>query len=232
MPSLQVGLIGEHDEGVVAHRAIPLALQMAAEACGVVVEPVWVPTDQVGDGAALVQFGALWCVPASPYRSMAGALTAIRTARERRIPFLGTCGGFQHAVIEYARNVLGWTDAEHAETAPEASRQVIVPLLCSLVEVTDAVQLVAGSRLAQAYGTDRIVEGYHCNYGLSTAFRDALNGGPLRVTAVDDHDEVRGVELDGHPFFVATLFQHERGALRGKLPPAVQAFVRAAIAAR
>ena len=132
MRNLQVGLIGDRDDGVVAHRAIPLALEMAADACGVTVEPAWVPTDQVGGGGALAEFDGLWCVPASPYRSEDGALAAIRVARERHVPFLGTCGGFQHAVLEYARNAIGWTDATHAETAPQAGRQVIVPLLCSL----------------------------------------------------------------------------------------------------
>ncbi|MFC5582123.1 CTP synthase [Rhodanobacter terrae] len=231
MHLLQIGLIGDRNDDVVAHRAIPLALGMAADACGVAIEPVWVPTDEVGTGAALAELDGLWCVPASPYRSMDGALAAIRVARERHIPFLGTCGGFQHAMIEYARNVLGWDDAEHAETAPQATRQVIVPLLCSLVEVTDAVQLVADSRLAQAYGTTAIAEGYHCNYGLSPGFRQVLDNGPLRINAVDDAGDVRGVELDDHPFFIATLFQHERGALQGRLPPAVHAFVQAAIAA-
>ena len=229
MHALQIGLIGDRNDDVVAHRAIPLALGMAADACGVEIELLWVSTEQVGDGAALAEFDGLWCVPASPYRSMEGALTAIQVARERHVPFLGTCGGFQHAVIEYARNVLGWTDAEHAETAPQALRQVIVPLLCSLVEVTDAVQLVAGSRLAQAYGATSIVEGYHCNYGLSPDFRHALVNGPLRINAVDDADDVRGIELDDHPFFIATLFQYERGALQGRLPPAVRAFVQTMI---
>jgi CTP synthase (UTP-ammonia lyase) len=226
MHVLQVGLIGDHSDEVVAHRAIPSALDMAAAACGVMVEPVWVPTERVGDGAALAEFDGLWCVPASPYRDMEGALTAIRVARERHVPFLGTCGGFQHAVVEYARNVLGWADAEHAETAPLALRAVIIPLVCSLVEVTDTVHLVGGSRLAQAYGVDSIAEGYHCSYGLSPDFRQALAGGPLRISAVDDAGDVRAVELDGHPFFVATLFQHERGALQGRLPPAVRAFVQ------
>ena len=229
MHALQIGLIGDRHDDVVAHRAIPLALGMAAEACGVDVESVWVPTEQVGDGAVLAEFDGLWCVPASPYRSMEGALTAIRVARERHVPFLGTCGGFQHAVIEYARNVLGWVDAEHAETAPDAQRQVIVPLLCSLVEVSDAVQLTAGSRLAKAYGTTSIVEGYHCNYGLSPVFRETLADGPLRINAVDDAGDVRGIELNDHPFFVATLFQHERGALQGRLPPAVRAFMQAMV---
>ena len=229
MHSLQIGLIGDRNDDVVAHRAIPLALGMAAEACGVEIEPIWVPTDEVGNGAALAEFDGLWCVPASPYRSMEGALTAIRVARERHVPFLGTCGGFQHAVIEYARNVLGWTDAEHAETSLEAGRQVIVPLLCSLVEVTDAVHLAEGSRLAQAYAVSSIVEGYHCSYGLSPEFREALADGTLWIAAVDDAGDVRGLELHGHPFFVATLFQPERAALQGRLPAAVRAFAQAMI---
>ena len=232
MRALQVGLIGDRNDGVIAHRAIPLALQMAAEACAVMVEPVWLPTDTIGDGAALAEFDGLWCVPASPYRDMDGALAAIRVARERHVPFLGTCGGFQHVVIEYARNVLGWHDAEHAETAPDAQRQVIVPLSCSLVEVTDALRLVDGSRLAKSYGITGIAEGYHCNYGLSPGFRTALADGPLRIDALDHAGDVRGLELDGHPFFVATLFQHERGALQGRLPPPVRAFAQAMIDTR
>lgn len=232
MSSLQVGLIGDRDDGVTAHRAIPLALAMAAATCDTDIEPVWLPTGQVGDGAALAEFDGLWCVPASPYRSTAGALAAIRVARERHLPFLGTCGGFQHAVIEYARHVLGWADAEHAETAPQASRQVIVPLLCSLVEVSEAVHLREGSRLARAYGTPDIVEGYHCNYGLADGFREALAEGPLHINALDDAGEVRGIELDDHPFFVATLFQHERNALQGNVSPPVRAFVQAMLDTR
>lgn len=230
--SLRVGLIGDRDDAVTAHRAIPVALGMAGDALGVSIEPVWVPTETVGDGAALAGFDGLWCVPASPYRDMDGALAAIRVARERQVPFLGTCGGFQHAMLEYARNVLGWHDAEHAETAPGAGRQVIVPLLCSLVEVTDALRLVEGSRLAQAYGATRTSEGYHCSYGLDPGFREAMGDGPLRVNALDEAGDVRGVELDGHPFFVATLFQHERGALQGRLPPPVRAFAQAMIETR
>ena len=231
MSLLQVGLVGDRDDAVAAHRAIPQALALAAEACGVRVEPVWLPTEQMGDPAALAEFDGLWCVPASPYRSMDGALLAIRTARERGVPFLGPCGGFQHAAVEYARNVLGWHDAEHAETAPDAVRPVIVPLACALVEVADAVHLSPGSRLARAYGAAEIAEGYHCRYGLDEAFRRAIEDGPLRVAAVDDAGDARGLELDGHPFFVATLFQHERGALQGRLPPPVLAFVEAMIAA-
>lgn len=228
MPALRVGLIGDRDDSVVAHRAIPLALALASQATATPVEVSWIGTDTIGHGEALHGFDALWCVPASPYRSMDGALAAIRHAREGGVPFLGTCGGFQHAVVEYARNVLGWTDAEHAETAPDAGRPVIVPLLCGLVDVQDRVHLRPGSRIAALYGTDTIHEGYHCRYGLGSGFREAIADRNLRITAVDDQDDARALELDGHPFFIATLFQHERAALNGVCPPLVTAFVQAA----
>ena len=232
MSSLQIGLIGDRNDSVVAHRAIPLTLEMAAAACDVAIDVSWIGTDQIGDGAVLSDLDGVWCVPASPYRDMDGALTAIRIAREQKIPFLGTCGGFQHAVNEYARNVMGWTDAEHAETAPRAQRQVIVPLLCSLVEVADTVHLVEGSRLARAYGETRIVEGYHCSYGLSSDFRHAIADTSFRVSAVDDSDDIRGMELDDHPFFVATLFQHERNVFQDRLSPPARAFVEAIVHTR
>ena len=161
---------------------------------------------------------------------MAGALRAIRFARERLRPFLGTCGGFQHAVVEYARNVLGWADAEHAETAPDAARPVIAALSCSLLEVTNTVRLHPGSRIATAYGATEATEGYHCRYGLNEAFRETLVSGALRVTAEDEAGDIRALELEGHPFFVATLFQPERAALAGRLPPLAAAFSRAAVA--
>ncbi|TAM96208.1 MAG: hypothetical protein EPN40_09260 [Rhodanobacteraceae bacterium] len=230
--SLKVGLIGDRDDAVTAHRAIPLALRMAGDACGAAIEPIWVPTEHVDGGTVLEDFDGLWCVPASPYRNMDGALTSIRFARENSVPFLGTCGGFQHTIIEYARNALGWQDAKHAETSPEALRPVIVPLLCSLVEVTDAVHLVEGSRLELAYGTTEAVEGYHCSYGLGDDFRKAVASGPLKITATDDAGDVRGIELEGHPFFVATLFQPERSALKGCVPPPVRAFTQAMLDAK
>lgn len=229
---IRVGLIGDHDPAVTAHQAIPRALALAAEAAGIAVAHEWVPTDEIADDARVAAYHALWCVPASPYRSTDGALRAIRFAREQGRPFLGTCGGFQHAVLEYARSVLGWADAEHAETTPDAGLLVVTPLACALVEAQGAVRFRPGSLLQAAYGSDEAVEGYRCRYGLNPAFRDALTAGPLCVAAEDEAGEARAVGLDGHPFFVATLFQPERAALRGKVPAIVAAFVRAASAAQ
>ena len=232
MPALLVALVGDHDPSVVAHRAIPLALSAAGEAERLDVAWAWVPTEEIDGDRRLDGFDAVWCVPATPYRSMDGALRASRLARERPLPFLGTCGGFQHAAVEWARAVLGWADAEHAESAPDSTRPVVTALECALVERSGRVRFAPGSRLADAYDRLESEEGYHCRYGLAPAFQRALADGPLRATAWDAAGDVRGVELDGHPFFVATLFQPERAALAGAAPPIVRALVRAAATSR
>jgi CTP synthase (UTP-ammonia lyase) len=226
----RIGLIGDYDATVAAHVAIPIALRLAGDQAAVAVEFDWVSTEEISDPSRVIGFNGLWCVPASPYRSMAGALIAIRFARENQRPFLGTCGGFQHAVIEYARNVLGWTDAEHAETAPDATRPVITPLACELVEATDSVRFRADSRIASYYGLAESTEGYRCRYGLNPEFQAVLVSGPLRACAEDAAGEIRAVELDDHPFFLATLFQPERAALHKQAPPLVTAFVRSSAA--
>ena len=225
---INVGLIGDFDSTVPAHRAIPAALRRSGETVGVDVRHEWLATDSIVSPPR-PDFDALWCVPASPYRSMDGALLAIRHARENDIVFLGTCGGFQHAIIEFARSVLGWGDADHAETNPDAACAVVAPLATALVEASGAVLFEPGSRIAAAYRAPQAVEGYRCRYGLNAQFQAALLAGPLRATAHDDGGEVRAVELDAHRFFVATLFQPERAALQGQPAPLVDAFVRAAL---
>jgi len=179
-----IALVGDRDERIVAHRAIEAALPLVARALDADIDGRWLATESIGD-AALRDAHGIWCVPGSPYRSMDGALHAIRHARTRGVPFLGTCGGFQHAVIEYARAALGWADAEHAESAPDAAHPVVSLLACSLVEASETVRLVPGTRIAQAYGTNEAHEGYHCRYGLNPAFAAALLAvrcGPARST--------------------------------------------------
>ncbi|HET8761901.1 MAG TPA: CTP synthase [Gemmatimonadales bacterium] len=232
MPSpLRIALVGDHSPAVTAHRAIPEALRLAGEAVGSPLHYDWIHTGALGDDAAgpLADYDAIWLVPNSPYANTAGALSAIRFARESRRPFLGTCAGFQHAILEYAGSVwqLDSSRAAHAELDPDAADPVIAPLACSLVEEQGRVRFAPTSRLAQLYGRDHAIEGYHCNYGLNPNYAQRLSDGALRATAWDDAGDVRGVELTDHPFFVATLFQPERAALEGKVPPVVTGLVGA-----
>lgn len=224
---VKVALVGDYSAAITAHRAIPEALRLAGEALGVAVEYDWLATERILDDATLLAYDGIWCVPGSPYVATEGALRAIRFAREQGVPFLGTCGGFQHALLEYARNQLGWTDAEHAELSPQAQTPLIAPLACALQDVSERVHLVSGSRIAELYGVREISEQYLCRYGLDDAFVEPLMALALKASGHDEAGAVRAIELDDHPFFIATLFQPERAALEGRLPPVVAGLVGA-----
>jgi CTP synthase (UTP-ammonia lyase) len=230
-PIVRIALVGDYDPEVTAHIAIPRALALAASAAECEPAPDWIATPKLARDAEqrLAPYHAVWCVPASPYASMDGALNAIRFARETGRPFLGTCGGCQHALIEYARDVLGLADADHAESNPEAALQLITPLACALREARDRIRLLEGTRVRAICGRDEIEEGYNCSYGLNPAFRALLDASPLRVSGVDAAGDVRVVELEGHPFFFATLFQPERSALAGTAHPLIQAYLQATV---
>ncbi|WP_312189971.1 CTP synthase [Leclercia sp.] len=225
--TLRIALVGDYNPDVLAHQAIPLAIDDAAAVLDITADYDWLATTELTSPEDLVGYDAIWLVPASPYKNADAAFIAARYARENSVPFLGTCGGFQHALIEYARNVLGWQDAAHAETDTEG-RMVIAPLTCSLVEQSDTIELRANTLIAKAYGQEEIEEGYHCNYGVSPEFAQELEKGDMRVTGWDAQGEIRAVELVTHPFFIATLFQHERAALAGRPAPLVHAMLRAA----
>lgn len=233
MAAIRIGLIGDYNPEVLAHSAIPRALELAAASLRAgQVETTWLPTATLADeiDETLRDFHGLWCVPGSPYASMDGALLAIQFARINGVPFLGTCGGFQHALIEYARNVLGLADADHTETNPHAVLPLISQLSCSLVEKDGKILLQEGSQIRRIYETSEILESYHCNYGLNPACQDLFKRHEsFRFSGRDRAGEPRVLELTDHPFFIATLFQPERSALRGHVHPLVRAYLEATI---
>lgn len=226
MDTPRVALVGDRSPNVRAHVRIPALLTALAEQDRLVLDAYWIPTEDAS--AELDGFDAIWLVPGSPYRSEAGALAAARTARERNIPFLGTCGGFQHALLEYARNVCGLTSARHAENAADLDDALIVPLSCSLVGHEGVVRVEAGSRAERVLGARSTVERYHCSYGLGPEFLDVLREGGLRFTGVDENGEVRIAELPGHPFFLTTLFQPELAGDGSRAHPVIRALATAA----
>jgi CTP synthase (UTP-ammonia lyase) len=221
----RIGIIGDFNEKNPTHIATSTGLQHAAETLGEPIETIWLPTDQAHQYES---FDGLLGSPGSPYRSLDGALTGIRTARENNIPFIGTCGGFQHLVIEYARNVMGFTDAAHAESDPYASCLFITPLSCSLVGKTMEVAIKAGSQAAIACQATRTMEQFYCNFGLNPEYLARLERSGLEVTGKDQNGEARIVELPGHPFFVGTLFIHQARSAAGNPHPLILEFCRVA----
>jgi len=231
--SLRIALIGDQSPDVKAHFAIPKALALASASAGAVSE-TWFSTLALDHGVAdqLRGFHGVWCVPGSPYANMEGALNAIRFAREGKVPFLGTCGGCQHALIEYCRNVLGLIDADHAESNPNARLPLIAPLPCALREVEARIRFKPGSRASTIYGCTEISEPFNCGFGLNPEHQQLFNHAKLKITGTGDDGSARVVELDDHPFFIATLFQPERSAFKDVRHPLITAFVQAAATAR
>jgi CTP synthase (UTP-ammonia lyase) len=129
--------------------------------------------------------------------------------------------------------VLGLTQADHAETNPSATFALITPLMCSLAGgVQGVIFFRPGSRIAAIYGQTEATEEFNCSYGVSPDHQALLESTDLHVSGVDSENEVRAVELEGHPFFIATLFQPERSAFKGVIHPLIKAFVQAMVEAR
>ncbi|KHD77776.1 CTP synthase C-terminal region-related (seleno)protein [Actinoplanes utahensis] len=223
---ITIALVGDRSPAVRAHTRISALLDVLREEGDL--DAYWIPTPDAEDPAVLHGFDGIWMVPGSPYRSVDGALATARVARTGGIPFLGTCGGFQHAMLEFARDVCGLTGAHHAEYGADDGEALIVALACSLAGHEATVDLTAGSLIERLLGTSRTVERYHCSYGVSEAHLDALAAGGMRFTGHDETGAVRAAELPDHPFYLATLFQPELAGDGTDPHPIIRGFVRAA----
>jgi CTP synthase (UTP-ammonia lyase) len=229
MKPTRIALVGDFNTGVLAHRAINESVALHNSASNRAIESTWLGTEKIvpGDETQFRAFHGVWCVPASPYKNTDGAFWAIQFARTNSIPFLGTCGGFQHALLEFARNVHGFSDADHQELQPETSLPLIHRMSCALVEKSQTVIPTGRGKFAAVYGS-AAPEGYHCSFGLNPAYEKIFQNGPLEIAARSEEGEARAFELRGHPFFIGTAFQPERRALSGEVHPVVEAFFAAA----
>lgn len=219
-------LLGEYDPAFAPHAATEAALRHSSRALSGHLVPEWVSTADV-DESLLATASGIWVAPGSPYRSLEKTLAAIRYAREHDLPCLGTCGGFQHIILEYARNVLNYTDATHAEYDPYASRLFISQLACSLAGREMQLRFTAVSQVAAWYGNTTAIEQYYCNFGVNPEYVSLLSSGDLKIVGSDAEGEVRVVELPDHRFFVGTLYVPQMRSTPDAPHPLVTAFSRA-----
>ncbi len=239
----RIAILGDFDAANETHTATDESLFHAAAALGESVAAKWLPTDQLlsddhdAEGPAklaelLNGYDGVWIAAGSPYRDMDAVLAAIRHVRQAGVPTIGTCGGFQHIVLEYGRNVLGLADARHAEYDPYASVLFVSKLACSLVGKRMQVSLRPGTLAARLYERNTIDENYYCNFALNPEFQPALEQAGMTISGVDDQGAVRIVELPAHPFFVGTLFVPQVASTPERPHPVVLGFADAAIKRR
>jgi CTP synthase (UTP-ammonia lyase) len=156
---------------------------------------------------------------------MTGAVNAIQYARENKIPFIGTCGGFQHAVLEYARDVLKIKEVAEEDFDLYSPNAFISQLSCSLVGQTRHILLDRNSFVYDIYGKPETEEKYNCSFGLNKDFQNKLDQAGFKVVGTDEQGEARIMILDNHQFFLATLFQPQLTSTPDNPHPLVLAYL-------
>jgi CTP synthase (UTP-ammonia lyase) len=239
----RIGILGDFNSEFRSHPATTNSIQHAARKLGITVEAEWIPTPSlVAPGAEklLESFDGLWASPGSPYKSFDGMLKGIEFARRRDWPFLGTCGGFQYAFLEFARNVHGLKDADSAENNSGSKNIVIYPVACAvpsrqgdapkLSGAIPEIRLRPGSYLQSFYGKDKetATEEFFCNFEVNPEFEWCAMEAGFPVVARGPQGEIRAIESPTHRFFVAMLFQPQLSSTEKKPHPVVLAFLQAA----
>ncbi len=236
-----IALVGKYVQLHEAYLSVWEALKHSAIHHGRELRMLWVDSeeitrDSVEERLALAD-GVI--VPGGfGYRGIEGKIEAIQYARERQIPYLGVCLGMQCAVIEFARSVCGMEGANSWEFDEETSFPVI-DLLPEQKAVEDMggtmrlgaqrVELVPGTRAAEAYGGDETFERHRHRFEVNNALRPRLETAGLVVSGThDDGRLVEIVELRDHPFFVASQFHPEFKSRPTRPAPLFREFVGAA----
>ncbi len=241
--AVRIGILGDFNPEFRSHHATNDALQHTARKLKLEVDSQWIPTPSLtaaDSEKTLESFDGLWASPGSPYKSFDGMLKGIEFARRRDWPFLGTCGGFQYALIEFARNVLGIADADSAENNSGSKNIVIHPVACAvpnrkgeapkLSGKVPEIRLRPGSYLQSFYGKDKeiVTEEFFCNFEINPDYEWTTMEAGFPVVARGAQSEIRAIESPTHRFFVATLFQPQLSSTEKKPHPVILAFAQAA----
>ena len=241
--AVRIGILGDFNPEFRSHPATSESLQHAARQLNLEVQSEWIPTPSLTAPSAekiLESFDGLWASPGSPYKSFDGMLKGIEFARRCDWPFLGTCGGFQYALIEFSRNVLGIADADSAENNSGSKNIVIYPVTCAvpnrqgeapkLSGMVPEIRLRPGSYLQSFYGKDKeiVSEEFFCNFEVNPEYEWATMEAGFPVVARGANGEIRAIESPTHRFFIATLFQPQLSSTETNPHPVILAFVKAA----
>jgi len=172
-------------------------------------------------------------------RGIEGKITAIRWAREKRVPFFGICLGMQVAVVEFARHVVGLAGANSSEIDPSTPYPVI-DLLPEQKDIEDLggtmrlglypCKIAPGSLAARAYGEELVYERHRHRYEFNNTYREQIEAAGLRVSGTSpDGRLVEMIELPDHPWFLAVQFHPEFTSRPNRPQPLFREFVGAAI---
>jgi len=239
---VRIGLVGKYVELKDAYKSIAEAFIHAGVANECKVRLEWIHSEKIDEDNVASKLGHLQGILVAPGfgdRGIEGKITAIRFVRENNIPFLGICLGMQCAVIEFARNVLGWKDAHSTEMNPNTKHPVI-DFMESQKKITAkggtmrlgeySCQLEKGSKAYQVYGKSRIGERHRHRYEFNNKFlKDFTEAGLIPSGTNPDNGLVEIVEAKNHSWFVGVQFHPEYKSTVENPHPLFVRFVKAAM---
>jgi len=242
---VQVAIVGKYTYLKDAYISVVEALNHGGIANQADVQIHWVSSEEVerrGPEALLSDDDAIVVPGGYGIRGIEGKIDAVRYARENRVPFLGLCLGMQCAVIEFARNVCGLEGADSAEMSPDAPHKVLDLMTeQSQVEARGGTQrlgvypcrLLPGSRAERIYNDEVVYERHRHRYEVNNEYRDVLAEHGMVFSGLSpDEKLVELIELEDHPFFMASQFHPEFRSRPNRAHPLFRELVKAAVARR
>jgi CTP synthase (UTP-ammonia lyase) len=237
--SITIGIIGDFDETKPSHIATNAALQHTAVFLSLDVKIDWLGTGNLRKKSVkdtIGQYRGLLAAP-TPYFFVDGVIKGIRLAREMNIPFLGTCGGSQYTLLEFARNVAGMTNAVHTEINPHTDMPLLIKIACSIdrrkgkaprMLGTFEINLEPGTEAFRLYGKPKISESYSCSYELNPEYEGRLVESGLIISGRDDAGKARIIEVHNKNIFIGTSFLPQLNSTPEKPHPLFVAYLRTA----
>ena len=240
--AVKIAVVGKYIQLIDAYKSLYEALKHAGAAHDCAVEVLRVDAEHLEkDGAEKHLKGVAGILVPGGFgnRGIEGKILAAQYARENRTPYLGLCLGMQIAVIEFARNVCGWKDANSTEFDAKSPH----PVICLLEEQqgiqtkggtmrlgAQRCQLVDGTKSRALYGAEEISERHRHRYEFNNAYRDQLMTSGLIVAGrYGKLDLVELIELRDHPWFIACQFHPEFLSKPNKPHPLFRGFIEAAL---
>jgi CTP synthase len=239
--TVEIGLIGKYVELKDSYKSITESFIHAGVANEVEVKVRWIHSEHLTPKNATELCKGLDGILVAPgfgERGFEGKVATVQYAREQKIPYFGICYGMQAAVIEYARNVLGWSDASTTEVHPDSTKPVIA-LMDEQMHITDMggtmrlgaqkCSLEEGSKAFEAYGEKTISERHRHRYEFNNEYKEELVAAGLHTSGINpDSGLVEVIEVQDHPFFIGVQYHPEYKSTVLNPHPLFVSFVKAA----
>ncbi|MBQ2024519.1 MAG: CTP synthase [Alistipes sp.] len=238
--SVEVALVGKYTELPDAYKSINESFIHAGAMNDSKVKVRYVKAEKVNDQSAAELFegvSGIFVAPGTGSRGVDGKIAAVKYARENKIPFFGIGLGMHCAIVEFARNVLGYTDAASAELDATTTHPVV-----SLMEECKAekgdIRRIGGyvctldpaSKAAKAYGITSVMERHSNRYEFNTDYRETFEQAGMKCVGINPETSlVEVMELESHPWFIATQYHPEYKSTVEHPAPLFVSFIGAAL---